>query len=100
VQTKLIAVLVVPVVAFLNIAGVFIGNSVRQSTEFGDFARDITIGREIVDLVHALQTERDHAAGYLALSPTSAQRQVLLDQLTTPQRTAPPRRWRRPSPRC
>ena len=81
VQNKLIAVLVIPVIAFLVIAGVHIGSSARQSTEFGDFAQEIMIGREVTGLVHDLQTERDHAAGYLALPQNSVRRQQTAEQL-------------------
>lgn len=85
VRTKLGAVLAIPAIAFLAVAGWYVNTSIRQSTEFGNFAKEITVGRDITTLIHNLQTERDHAAGLLALPPESAYRSRLLEQLTEDQ---------------
>src|SRR5690349_15907510 len=66
VPTKLAAVLVLPAVAFLVIAGVQINSSVSTARQTESFARGIKVGRELTQLVHDLQTERDRTAGVLA----------------------------------
>ena len=66
VPTKLAAVLVLPAVAFLVIAGVQINSSVRSATTLDQFAEGIKVGRQLTDLVHQLQLERDRTAGVLA----------------------------------
>ena len=64
--TKLAAVLVLPAVAFLVIAGVQINSSVSTARQTESFAHGIKVGRELTALVHDLQTERDRTAGVLA----------------------------------
>jgi hypothetical protein len=66
VPTKLAAVLVLPAVAFLVIAGVQINSSVSTARQTESFAQGIKVGRELTALVHDLQTERDRTAGVLA----------------------------------
>ncbi|WP_431976426.1 nitrate- and nitrite sensing domain-containing protein [Micromonospora haikouensis] len=64
--TKLATVLVIPSVAFLVLAGVQTQGLVGRTTELSDFARQVGIGRQITDVVHQLQQERDRTAGELA----------------------------------
>jgi len=71
VPTKLAAVLVLPAVAFLVIAGVQINSSVATARQTESFARGIKVGRELTALVHDLQTERDRTAGVLAKAATT-----------------------------
>jgi methyl-accepting chemotaxis protein len=66
VPTKLSAVLVLPAVAFLAIAGVQINSSVSNAGQLDQFARGVQVGRQLTALVHLLQSERDHTAGVLA----------------------------------
>jgi signal transduction histidine kinase len=75
-------VLAVPAIAFLAIAGLQIGGAVRQSARLGTFNQEIKVGGEVLAVVHALQLERDHAAGYLALPRNAAQRGQLEGQFT------------------
>ncbi|GIG88321.1 sensor histidine kinase [Plantactinospora endophytica] len=65
-RTKLGAVLVVPSVAFLVLAGAQTGALVGQADLLDEFADQVTVGREITALVHELQRERDQTAGELA----------------------------------
>ncbi len=66
VPTKLAAVLVLPAVAFLVIAGVQINSSVATARQTESFAQGIKVGRQLTALVNNLQTERDRTAGVLA----------------------------------
>lgn len=66
VPTKLAAVLVLPAVAFLVIAGVQINVSVQDATKLDQFAQGVKVGRQLTDLIHQLQLERDRTVGYLA----------------------------------
>src|SRR4051812_14575494 len=68
VPTKLAAVLVLPAVAFLVIAGVQINVSVQDATKLDQFAQGVKVGRQLTDLIHQLQLERDRTAGVLAKS--------------------------------
>ncbi|MFG2038241.1 nitrate- and nitrite sensing domain-containing protein [Dactylosporangium sp. NPDC048998] len=72
VPTKLAAVLVLPAVAFLVIAGVQINLSVQDATRLDQFAQGVKVGRQLTDLIHQLQLERDRTAGVLAKSNTPA----------------------------
>ncbi|MEE6261507.1 sensor histidine kinase [Plantactinospora sonchi] len=65
-RTKLGAVLVVPSVAFLLMAGVQTGQLIGQADLLDEFADQVRVGREISTLVHELQRERDQTAGELA----------------------------------
>jgi hypothetical protein len=64
--TKLGAVLIIPSVAFLLLAGVQTSALVGQANLLGEFAQQVSIGQEITTLVDALQQERDRTAGELA----------------------------------
>ncbi|WP_238007545.1 nitrate- and nitrite sensing domain-containing protein [Dactylosporangium sp. AC04546] len=72
VPTKLAAVLVLPAVAFLVIAGVQINASVQDASKLDQFAQGVKVGRQLTDLIHQLQLERDRTAGLLAKSTTAA----------------------------
>ncbi|WDZ84067.1 sensor histidine kinase [Micromonospora cathayae] len=65
-RTKLAAVLIIPSVAFLVLAGVQARGLVGQAGVLNDFAQQVAIGREITAAVHQLQQERDRSAGELA----------------------------------
>ena len=59
VRSKLIAVLVIPAVAFLVLSSFGIGSLVRNAQAFEDGRRLADLGREVTALVHELQAERD-----------------------------------------
>ena len=63
---KLAAVLAIPLVSFLVIAGVQVGSSVAAASNLDGFAKRVSLGNEITNLVHELQRERDRTAGLLA----------------------------------
>ena len=65
-RTKLAAVLVIPSLAFLALAGVQTGSLIAQATELNEFAAEVGVADEIGLLVHSLQQERDRTAGELA----------------------------------
>jgi signal transduction histidine kinase len=65
-RSKLAAVLTIPSLAFLVLAGVQTGSLVSQATELNQFAAQVGVGPEISGLVQALQQERDRTAGELA----------------------------------
>jgi hypothetical protein len=85
VQTKLTAVLLIPAVAFLVVAGLQTSLSVRQAAALGEFADQVALGRQVTLLVHELQFERDWAGGQL-LTPTAAPRDraALADAMAAP----------------
>ncbi|SCL19824.1 Signal transduction histidine kinase [Micromonospora pallida] len=64
--TKLAAVLIIPSVAFLVLAGVQTRGLVGQAGVLNEFAEQVSISRELTDVVHQLQQERDRSAGELA----------------------------------
>jgi hypothetical protein len=66
VPTKLAAVLVLPAVAFLVVAGILINSTVQRATELDQFAEGVKVGRQFTALVHVLQVERDYTGGVLA----------------------------------
>ena len=66
VRSKLIAVLVIPAVAFLVLASFGIGSSIRNAQAFDRGSRLAELGGEVTALVHELQSERDLSAGVLA----------------------------------
>src|SRR5918994_2042775 len=59
VRSKLIAVLVIPAVAFLVVAGFGIGSLVGNTQAFEEGRQLAELGRQVTALVHELQTERD-----------------------------------------
>src|SRR4030095_4717143 len=69
VRSKLIAVLVIPAVAFLVLASFGIGSSIRTAQAFDRGSRLSGLGGEVTGLVHELQSERDLSAGLLAGGP-------------------------------
>lgn len=64
--TKLGAVLVIPSLAFMILAGAQTFALVGQAGVLGQFAEQVGVGRQISVLVHELQHERDRTAGELA----------------------------------
>jgi len=64
VRSKLIAVLVIPAVAFLGLASFGIGTLVANAQGFEDGRRLAELGRQVTALVHELQTERDLSGAY------------------------------------
>ncbi|MGW0434994.1 sensor histidine kinase [Micromonospora sp. NPDC003197] len=65
-RTKLGAVLILPSVAFLVLAGVQTNVLIGRTNVLGDFAEQVEIGRPISALLHELQQERARTAGELA----------------------------------
>lgn len=65
-RTKLTAVLIIPSLAFLVLAGTQTAVLFGQANVLGGFADQVSVGRQVSTLVHALQQERDRAAGELA----------------------------------
>jgi HAMP domain-containing protein len=103
VRSKLIAVLVIPAVAFLVLASFGIGSSVRDVRALDRGSRLAEFGRQVTALVHELQAERDLTAGYIEvrarnLKNKDAQevvrgltaQQLLVDQRVTAYREAEP----------
>jgi Nitrate and nitrite sensing/HAMP domain len=74
VRSKLVAVLVIPAVAFLVLASFGIGASVRNAQEFDQGRRLAGLGRQVTALVHELQAERDLSAG--VITSTTEQREL------------------------
>ena len=66
VRTKLAMVLTIPLLGFLVVTGVQVGTSVATASQLDDFSRQVALGREVTELVHQLQRERDRTAGVLA----------------------------------
>jgi Nitrate and nitrite sensing/HAMP domain len=69
VRSKLIAVLVIPAVAFLVLASFGIGATVRNAQAFGRGNQLAELGGEVTALVHELQSERDLSAGFIIGGP-------------------------------
>jgi HAMP domain-containing protein len=65
VRSKLIAVLVIPAVAFLVLASFGIGSLVRNAQAFDDGRRLAELGRQVTALAHELQAERDLSAAFV-----------------------------------
>jgi len=65
VRTKLAAVLLVPAIAFLVIAGINMGTQIGNARDYGRSANVAAFGRQASTLVHELQAERDIAAGWV-----------------------------------
>jgi signal transduction histidine kinase len=79
-RTKLAAVLVIPSVAFMVLAGVQTAGLFGQASSLDQFAQQVGIGREISILVDELQQERDRTAGELAGLDGPAPRRVTADE--------------------
>jgi HAMP domain-containing protein len=75
VRSKLVAVLVIPAVAFLVLASFGIGSSVGNARAFDQGSRLAELGRQVTALADELQAERDLSAGLIA--STSQQRDRL-----------------------
>ncbi|WP_144123482.1 sensor histidine kinase [Catellatospora sichuanensis] len=96
VPTKLAAVLTVPLLGFLVVAGVQISDSVRTAADLDAFSHQVALGDEIAALVHELQNERDRSVGML-VSLSTAGSPVRDVAALAPERTAVDRaaaRWR------
>jgi HAMP domain-containing protein len=65
VRSKLIAVLVIPAVAFLVLASFGIGSSVSDVRALDRGSKLAEFGRQVTALVHEVQGERDITAGYM-----------------------------------
>src|SRR4029453_3357415 len=66
VRSKLIAVLVIPAVAFLVVARLGIGPRGGNARGFEDGRRLAELGRQVTALVHELQAERDLSVAFTA----------------------------------
>src|SRR5918995_1648054 len=66
VRSKLIAVLVIPAVAFLVLASFGISSLVGNAQAFEDGRRLAELGRQVTALVHELQAERDLSVAFTA----------------------------------
>src|SRR4029453_7306062 len=66
VRSKLIAVLVIPAVAFLVLASFGIGSLVANAQGFEDGRKLAELGRQVTTLVHELQAERDLSVAFSA----------------------------------
>src|SRR5829696_8246110 len=66
VRSKLIAVLVIPAVAFLVLASFGIGTLVANAQGFEDGRKLAELGRQVTALVHELQAERDLSVAFTA----------------------------------
>lgn len=65
-RSKLTAVLIIPSLAFLILAGAQTVVLFGQANVLGGFADQVSVGRQISTLLDALQRERDRTAGELA----------------------------------
>ncbi|MER7457369.1 nitrate- and nitrite sensing domain-containing protein [Micromonospora sp. NPDC126480] len=89
-RTKLTTVLVIPSLAFLVLAAVQTHTLVGRTTELGDFAGQVRIGRQITAAMHELQHERDRSAGELGAlrrAGAAADSNTALLALRVPQQT-------------
>ena len=66
VRTKLIAVLAVPMLGFVAVAGIQANAGIDAASDLSDFSRQVALGRQITVLVDVLQRERDHTAGLMS----------------------------------
>jgi Nitrate and nitrite sensing/Histidine kinase-, DNA gyrase B-, and HSP90-like ATPase/HAMP domain len=71
VRSKLIAVLVIPAVAFLVLSSFGIGSLVGNARAFDDGRRLADLGREVTALVHELQAERDLSSALVETRDTA-----------------------------
>ena len=72
VRSKLIAVLVIPAVAFLVLASFGIGALVGNAQAFEDGRKLAELGRQVTALVHELQAERDLSVAFTASADNTA----------------------------
>jgi HAMP domain-containing protein len=73
VRSKLIAVLVIPAVAFLVLASFGIGSTVRDVRALDRGKQLAEFGRQVTALIHELQAERDLTAGYMEARTSNAE---------------------------
>lgn len=66
VATKVAAVVAIPALAFVVVAGIQAGLSFQQAAALGESAERVALGRQVTALVHELQFERDLTSGALA----------------------------------
>jgi hypothetical protein len=66
VRSKLIAVLVIPAVAFLVLASFLTGSLVANAQGFEDGRKLAELGRQVTALVHEMQAERDLSVAFSA----------------------------------
>jgi signal transduction histidine kinase len=85
VRSKLIAVLVIPAVAFLVVAGLGIGTTIRDARAFDRGSRLAGLGRQATALAHELQSERDRTAGFIASRRRDVGDQLVGDQKSVDQ---------------
>ncbi|WP_083929649.1 sensor histidine kinase [Catelliglobosispora koreensis] len=65
-RRKLATVVLIPLLAFLVVAGVQITTAVGTASDLDKFAQRVATARQITALIHELQRERDRTAGMLA----------------------------------
>ena len=68
VRAKIDAVLAIPAVAFLVVAGVGAMSLVQGAHDLDDLSRHVAFCRPVTSLVHELQRERDRTEGYLVVA--------------------------------
>jgi hypothetical protein len=88
VRSKLIAVLVIPAVAFLVLASFGIGSLVRNAQAFDNGRRLAELGREVTALVHELQAERDYSAALVETDDKGVERLLAAQQPRVERATA------------
>src|SRR5215207_5565281 len=93
VRSKLIAVLVIPAVAFLVLASFGIGSLIGNAQAFEDGRKLAELGRQVTALVHELQTERDLSVAFTASAEKGvdnalSQQQPRVNQAVTAYREA------------
>jgi Nitrate and nitrite sensing len=93
VRSKLIAVLVIPAVAFLVLASFGIGALVANAQAFEEGRQLAELGRQVTALVHELQTERDLSVAFTASGDKGVgnalrEQQPRVDQAVTAYREA------------
>ncbi|GIF60992.1 sensor histidine kinase [Asanoa iriomotensis] len=66
IRTKLTAILIIPSVAFVLLAGFQARTVFTQAGALSEFSAQVGVADEITALVHAVQQERDRTAGELA----------------------------------
>jgi HAMP domain-containing protein len=77
VRTKLAAVLLVPALAFLVIAGINMASQISSAREFGRGATIAEFGRQVTAVADDLQAERDLTAGYIAAGRPAANQDAI-----------------------
>jgi hypothetical protein len=86
VRTKLWLAVALPALGFLTLAGLQVTSSVNTALDLDRLNRELKLGSVTTDLVHAVQRERAHSAGVLALTPQSSQQLAIAALLTEDER--------------